>query len=91
MSRVIIKSGIKPTVDTSKILIVGRTGLRCYLKRLKKQNVKNEKYCRAAGWTYPNTADKGSSMTSVNNYSHKLKLAIGGVEAADKNHVIVHL
>ena len=91
MSRVIIKSGIKPTVDTSKILIVGRTGLRCYLKRLKKQNVKNEKYCRAAGWTYPNTADKWSSMATVNNYWHKLKSAIGRVEAADKKHVIVHL
>ena len=46
---------------------------------------------RLQGWTYPNTADKWSSMATVNNYSHKLKLAIGGVEAADKNHVIVHL
>jgi hypothetical protein len=28
------------------------------------------------GWTYPNTADKGSSMATVNNYWHKLKSAI---------------
>jgi hypothetical protein len=43
------------------------------------------------GWTYPNTADKGSSMAPVNNYWHKLKSAIGGVEAADKKQVIAHL
>jgi hypothetical protein len=32
------------------------------------------------GWTYPNTADKGSSMATVNNYWHKLKSAIGAVD-----------
>jgi len=46
---------------------------------------------RLQGWTYPNTADKWSSMATVNNYWHKLKSAIGRVEAADKKHVIVHL
>ena len=27
------------------------------------------------GWTYPNTADKGSSMATVDNYWHNLKSA----------------
>ncbi|MGB7954767.1 MAG: hypothetical protein WCF23_12380 [Candidatus Nitrosopolaris sp.] len=78
MSRVINKSGITAYCKQIKNSHSRRRrGLRYFLKRLEKQHVINENSCWAAGWTYPNTADKGRRRDAVNNYWRRLKSAIG--------------